>query len=279
MAQGRKKNSRRRGVKPSERAAAQAQRQNEKAERKDRIQHILVVAFAVIMALGMLIPSLAAIFGGNDQAQQITDSEGNVFEISSDGTITLISSPTVADLDAEFGPQIEELVSTLEKKPGDAETLRSLADKSMTWGYRVMRKATNDEELIHANDLLSQAIGYYDSYLEGNESKEAYVSRAMCRHYMGETDAAIADLTTLLTTEDYSIAWANLGLLYEVKGDTASALDAYQKAIEADPDDADGAKSYAENRISRINGTDSSSTPAASGSLEDTLRSNTGIGF
>ena len=77
MAQGRKKNSRRRGVKPSERAAAQAQRQNEKAERKDRIQHILVVAFAVIMALGMLIPSLAAIFGGNDQAQQITDSEGN----------------------------------------------------------------------------------------------------------------------------------------------------------------------------------------------------------
>ena len=116
MAQGRKKNSRRRGVKPSERAAAQAQRQNEKAERKDRIQHILVVAFAVIMALGMLIPSLAAIFGGNDQAQQITDSEGKVYEISSDGTITLISSPTVADLDAEFGPQIEELVSTLEKR-------------------------------------------------------------------------------------------------------------------------------------------------------------------
>lgn len=279
MAQGKKKNSRRRGVKPSERAAVQAQRQNEKAERKDRIQHILVVVFAVVMALGMLIPSLAAIFGSNSQPQQITDAEGNVYEIASDGTVTLVSSPTVEDLDAEFAPQIEELEATLAKKPDDAETLRSLADKSMTWGYRVMRKATTDEEKIHANDLLSQAIRYYDGYLANNSSNEAFVSRAMCRHYMGDTDDAITDLTNLLATEDYSIAWANLGLLYEIKGEYSNALDAYQSAIEADPDDADGAKSYAENRIAQINGTSSTSTPTNSGSLEDTLRENTGIGF
>ena len=284
MAQGRKKNARRRGVSQRERQVAQVERQTAKAERKERIQHILVVAFAIIMALSMVIPSLASIFATNSgNAQTITDSEGNVYEIGKDGSITLVSSPTVEDIDTEFTATTSELEKKLESNAEDLETLKSLGENYTTWAYRVQRKAETDEQSTHATELFGKAREYFDKYLAIEDSNEVATSRAMTYYYTNELDTAIEGLNAILEKGDYSVAWANLGMLYETQGDTEKATEAYQKAMETDPDDAEGAHSYAESRLEAMT---SSETESESGTttindetLGESLRDQTGVGF
>jgi len=90
------------------------------------------------------------------------------------------------------------------------------------------------------------------------------VDCALCQLYGGDTSGALAALQKITTdTPDYGPAWANLGLVYEMSGDTDSAVSAYEKAEATDADNEYGAKSYATQRIAAIK---SSSTTSGSGS-------------
>lgn len=211
-----------------------------------RFQKVVIILFVVVFALSTLAGALASVF----QAQQSQSVEYNVDY-----------------LDENYEPLVSDLEATLAESPDDMSTVLSLANYYSSWGSGVLMLATTDEETSHGNELLDKAVGYYDQYIASGETESvesASTSRAMCLYYGGDVSGALSALEQVTQDwPDYAPAWADLGLLYEVQGQTDEARTAYEKAVELDPDDEQGAKSYAEKRLSALDeaaedGTDAS---------------------
>lgn len=231
-----------------------------KAARKpgelSRFQKVVVIIFIVVFALSTLAGALASVFQSQQQSQSV---EYNVEYFDN------MYEDTVADLE-----------STVEQNPDDSESLLTLANDYYTWGSYVSMLATTDDETSHGLDLFGKALERYDQYLElagddtsSDDANSARVSRAMCLYYQGQTDEALSALEELTqSSEDFSYApaWADLGLLYEYAGSTDKAIAAYQRAIECDPDDEAGAKSYAEQRLESLQSDDSGDSASTSDS-------------
>lgn len=202
-------------------------------------QKVVVIIFIVIFALSTLAGALAAVA----PSQSSSDSADQTAE----------DTTTVASVDEQYEGFVSDLEAKLAENAGDRATLLSLGRYCTTWASGVKDAATTDEETAHANELFDKAIGYYDQYLALEDSNAVRVSRALCQYYKGDVDAARAALEELTASAaDYAPAWANLGMIYEEQGDTEAALAAYEKAVEADPDDEYGAKTYAQQRISSL---------------------------
>ena len=270
---------------------------------------VIVIVFAVIMAASMMLPSFVSIFA--NQAQVTDDSSADADASTSDSGSTDASSSADADAGAgessdasldgvpenlrstagKYATTVSSLEAKLSSDPNNLAALLNLAQDYMSWGYASLRSSTTDEETSYSTGLLQKAVGYYDRYLALNDSSAAKVDRALCEFYAGSADAARADLEKV-TAEDagYGPAWANLGMLYEYAGDTDKASEAYQKAVDADPDDEYGAKTFANQRLIQIKasstassgstGSDSASVPSTNEQgLSDALSSKSGIGF
>jgi tetratricopeptide (TPR) repeat protein len=263
---------------------------------------VIVIVFAVIMAASMMLPSFVSIFAS--QAQGSEDSSTSADSSSSDASSSSADSSADASSDAslegvpeslqptasKYAPTVSSLESKLSSDPNNLATLLNLAQDYMSWGYTSLSSSTTDEETTYSTGLLQKAVEYYDRYLALNDSSAAKVDRALCEFYAGSTEAAQADLEQV-TVDDpgYGPAWANLGMLYEYAGDTDKATEAYQKAVDADPDDEYGAKSFANQRLIQIKASSTSSSSSTSDStsvpstseqgLSDTLSSKSGIGF
>ena len=261
---------------------------------------VIIIAFAIIMALSMMLPSFASIF--SSQSEDTSSEEASTESSSTDTSSTDDSSSsddtTTADLEgvpenlqstaSKYYSTVASLESKLEGDPNNLATLLNLAQDYMSWGYTSLSSSSTDEETSYSTGLLEKAIEYYDRYLALNDSSAAKVDRALCEYYAGDSDAALADLIQITTDDpDYGPAWANLGMLYESSGDTDKATEAYQKAEETDPDDEYGAKSFASQRLIQIKASSSSSTDSSSTSvststeqgLSDALSSESGVGF
>lgn len=229
-----------------------------KAARKpgelSRFQKVVVIIFIVVFALSTLAGALASVFQSQQQSQSV---EYNVEYFDN------MYEDTVADLE-----------NTVEQNPDDSASLLTLANDYYTWGSYVSMLATTDDETSHGLDLFGKAVERYDQYLglvgddtSSDDVNSARVSRAMCLYYQGQTDEALSALEELTqSSEDFSYApaWADLGLLYEYSGSTDKAIAAYQRAIECDPDDEAGAKSYAEQRLESLQSGDSSDSDDSS---------------
>lgn len=234
-----------------------------KATRKpgelSRFQKVVVIIFIVVFALSTLAGALASVFQSQQQSQSV---EYNVEYFDN------MYEDTVADLE-----------STVEQNPDDSESLLTLANDYYTWGSYVSMLATTDDETSHGLDLFGKAVERYDQYLElagddtsSDDANSARVSRAMCLYYQGQTDEALSALEELTqSSEDFSYApaWADLGLLYEYSGSTDKAIAAYQRAIECDPDDEAGAKSYAEQRLESLQSDDSGDSDSTTDTSSD----------
>lgn len=249
-----------------------------KRERNKKLTGIAVGAFAVIMALSMMLPSLTYIFGNNNTAQQEQEAAQAADEAeaaAADDEAADEEAPTgVALVDANYAAVVDPLEAKLKDDPKDLATLLNLGNNYMSWGREASLYATDDETATHVGELFEKAIGYFDSYLELNDSPAVKVNRALCRYYSGSTDEAVADLEALTTDEaSYGPAWANLGMLYENEGSTDEARAAYQKAVETDPDDEYGAKSFANQRLASMSANSSSTDSSTGGAaaLENAL--------
>lgn len=209
-----------------------------------RFQKVVIIAFVVIFSLSTLAGALASVF----QSSQQQSVEYNVDYVNS-----------------QYEGLVSDLEQTLESNPDDTSALLQVARYCTSWGTSVDMLAQDDDERAHAEELLQRAIGYYDRYLELDSTAEASTERALCLYYLDDIDTALADMQTVTQTwPDYAPAWADLGLLYEVQGLTGDAITAYQTAIEKDPDDAQGSKSYAEGRLESLQATsDDASDDAA----------------
>lgn len=261
-------------------------------DRLTRGQKVVVVVFIVIFALSTLAGALAAIApGANSDATDETQEE----------------TTTVASVDEQYEGFVSGLEAKLAENAEDKATLLSLGKYYAAWASGVRDAATTDDETSHANELFDKAVGYYDQYLELEDSNAVRVSRALCLYEKGDVDGARAALEELTAAVgDYGPAWMNLGKIYEELGDTEAALAAYEKAVEADADDEYGAKSYAEQRISALESSDdeadattddattddaaagaadatsddaASTDDSGSGDLSDDLSDATGTGF
>lgn len=261
-------------------------------DRLTRGQKVVVVVFIVIFAFSTLAGALAAIApGANSDATDETQEE----------------TTTVASVDEQYEGFVSGLEAKLAENAEDKATLLSLGKYYAAWASGVRDAATTDDETSHANELFDKAVGYYDQYLELEDSNAVRVSRALCLYEKGDVDGARAALEELTAAVgDYGPAWMNLGKIYEELGDTEAALAAYEKAVEADADDEYGAKSYAEQRISALESSDdeadattddattddaaagaadatsddaASTDDSGSGDLSDDLSDATGTGF
>ena len=207
---------------------------------------VLIVFFAVLMALSLMIPSISAIFSDNSGSQTITiddirDSINNQF------------STTVGTLETQ-----------LEANPDDPDLLKQLGSAYMQWAANLKYYSMTDEQTLEVYDHAKKAKEYFDRYLEGNEDADVSDSAAMCIYYYGETSNAIKALEEVCEKyPDHAGSFANLGMLYEVQGETDKAIENYNLAIEKDPDDEAGAKSYAENRLTALTATEETADGAA----------------
>jgi cytochrome c-type biogenesis protein CcmH/NrfG len=238
----------------------------DKDKRKKRIAEVAVVIFAVIMVATMLLPSFSSIFTSSSSTASSTDAATTT--ASTDSATTAATTTSSMDtLDAKYSSTVATLETKLDSDPENLATLINLANTYFQWGYQATSYATTDETTAHMNDLLTKAEGYYDRYLALNDSPSAHVNRALCQHYAGDTDGAISALEAYTQTNpDFGPAWANLGLVYMSASRTDDATAAFQKAIDTDPDDKYGAKSYAEQYLSYIESASTASTSSSSSS-------------
>ncbi len=228
-----------------------AQQNAKKSEGLSVGSKIVIIAFAAILALSMMVPSLAGLFGADASTSQ--------------------APASIEELDARYTEITEPLEQKIARDPDDMESVRALAQAYMNWGYNVSYLAAVDAETSHANELFSKALQLFDAYLDTDpeDSGQIKVDRALCLLYAGETSNAREALEAI-TEEDpeNAVAWANLGLVYEIVGDTEQARNAYSAAIEHDPDNEQGAKAYASSRLLSINNS-SSGSEGLPGTLRD----------
>lgn len=243
-----------------ERVKAMEEAEAKKA-RKNKIMGIAVGIFAVIMALSMMLPSFTYIFGNNQSAQdQAAQEQEAKKEESSDESSSKESTDTqeeqatgIEAVDKNYKAVVDPLEKKLEKNPKDLATLLNLGNDYMSWASEASSYAADEEASNHVNELFQKAIGYFDQYLELNDSQVVKTSRAMCFFSMGDTDTAMSELQTLTeNSPDYGPAWAYIGLIHESQGDTDAAKEAYNKAIEVDPNNEYGANSYANRRLAAM---------------------------
>ena len=215
---------------------------------------VLIVFFAVLMALSLMIPSISAIFSDNS---------------SSDQTITI--DDLRKSIDTQYTATIDTLLQQLDADPENPDLLKQIGDAYIGWATYSSYYAMTDEQTLETYDHAKKAKEYYDKYLENNDDADVADSAAMCIYYYGETSNAIKALEEVCEKyPDHAGSYANLGMLYEVQGETDKAIENYNLAIEKDPEDADGAKSYAESRLSALTETDETTDDTATTDTTDT---------
>ena len=256
----------------------------------------VIVLFAVLMALSLMLPSLAAVFSSlagdsssdSGQASSEQSSDSSSSDSSSDSESASSSedqsssdssstNSNVAQADEKYGALVDELKGRYDSDPQNLATLLNLGKDYMTWGVYARYYGSTDADTSHANELLSNAVKYYDEYLALHDSNAVRVDRALCAFYSEDQDSALQQLEDLTSqAPDYGPAWANLGMLYEAKGDSDSARSAYAKAQETDPDDEYGAKSYATQRLNSLDSASSQSSDGSGDSANSTGTTSTG---
>lgn len=238
-------------------------------ERKAKLKKIAIGAFAVIMAIAMMVPSCAGIVSASrnnaqpapeattDEATSDTTETSNTEEsadATEESTDDVNSATSVAAVDKSYAAELASLEEKLVADDKNLAALLNLGKLYMSWGYSASMYASSDEDQAHVTELFDTAIDYYDRYLKLHDSNAVKVDKALCQLYGGDTEAATASLKKLTTDmPDYGPAWANLGMVYEMQYQMDDAKAAYEKAIEVDAEDEEGAKSFASRRLAVIN--------------------------
>lgn len=251
------------GIKSSKGRTAPAEQEMTKTQQKKaRQQKIMAVAvgiFAVIMALSMMLPSLSYIFGNSEeqqaaqQAQEEAEAAAKEAEEAESAEEEAEELTGMDAVDKAYKAVIDPLEEKLKDNPEDLATLLHLGKDYMAWGYDAGSYATDEAGYEHLNELFVKAMDYYDRYLEINDSPAVKSDRAMCQLYTGDLEGAVSALEQVAKDENYGPAWADLGMIREIyQSDADGAKEAYQAAIDADPDDEYGSKSYANRRLAAM---------------------------
>lgn len=225
---------------------------------------IAVVLASLIMALSILLPSLSAVIEALTSGSEATTEEAATTEASTDEAEDESDDSSEDDtyqqyidtINERYGTTADSLQAKVDADATDKASLINLANTYYEWGTSLSNFATTDEQTLSMQEKLNKASELYGTYLELEDSNAARVSQIMCNYYLGNVDAAINDLEAFCAkTASYAPAWSDLGMMYNAKGDTAKAIEAYSKVSEVDPNDTYGLKSSAESQISSLSAT------------------------
>lgn len=240
---------------------------------------VVIIIFAVLMVVSLMMPTLSTAFSNNQQAEQQSSQDSSSDSSSSDSSSDLSddssadssSATGVAAVDAKYQDTVAELESKLSSDNTNLATLLNLGRNYMRWGASVISVSSSDDDTTHGNELLEKAIGYYQQYLDLKDSDAVRVDIALCKLYEGNTSEAQSDLETLTqNSPTYAPGWANLGMIQEYSGDKDAAKASYQSAIDNDPNDEYGAKSYATQRLAALESSSSATSSTTGTSTTDT---------
>ena len=228
---------------------------------------VIIVIFAFIMAFSMMLPSLASVFGGRSSSSSETEESTEQTDTTEeeaaeeekddfdpmDGVPENDSLKQLAETNAQKAHDYEK---RLKKDPENLALLLNLGETYMNWGYSAVTNSTTDEETAYSKGLIEKAEDAFNRYLKIRESDAVKVNLAQCQNYKGDTKGAIKSLVSITKeSPDYPLAWVYLGMFYEQSGDNEKATEAYHKAIDTDPNDEYGVKSYANQQLISMNST------------------------
>ena len=211
----------------------------QKAGKKKRsAKEIAVIVISVIVALGLMLPSLAQIFAQPQSSESIPT--------------------TIEGFQERYQPLVDELQGQLDADPTNQDAELELANTYFQWGSYAQMFAGSEDFQAEVKRVFGEAKNAYAKYLElvgstdTDEAKQAAVSEALCDYYTDNSAEAITTLTDLAESTNFASAWANLGMIYANQGATQTAIECYEKGAAADPDDALGVKSYCEQQIETL---------------------------
>lgn len=234
---------------------------------------VAVVVCSIIMVGSILLPSLSSIVSGIRRSAAAataaaTTAAATTGAAGADDAATTTKAATTTNsqmdsIDSFYQAKVDALEAKLQDDPDDLASLINVANDYRDWGQAATKYATSDDERAHASELLTKAMGYYDSYLALEDSSAARVSRAMCQYYQGDVDGAKATLLAVTQADGtYAPAWAQLATIYKAQGDTQAETDALNRALSVDPNDVYGVQSTVTQRLSTL-AAGSASTSAA----------------
>lgn len=259
---------------------------------KKKLTSIIIIAFAVLMALSMTLPSLAQIFASHTnqadkQAQTEAAKKKQNAEAGSASQTEAADTTTVDGIMKLYSTDIARHEKALEKDKNSLVELLQCGKTYMEAGGKAASVAKTDDDAKKVVTLFDQAKGYFDRYLALQDAVTVRVDRALCDLYEGNIENGITALKKLTDAapqdagSEYGYAYMYLGIAYQAKGDTNSAKAAYQQAQKLDPNDEFGARSMAVTRLAQLTAaekqqpttTDSSSATGNNSSRIDNLLS------
>lgn len=266
--------------------------ETQKKDGKKKLTSIIIIAFAVLMALSMTLPSLAQIFASNNsqadkQAQTEAAEKKQNAEAGSASQTEVADTTTVDGIMKLYSADITRHEKALEKDKNSLVDLLQCGKTYMKAGGQATSVAKTNDDAKKVATLFEQAKGYFDRYLALQDAVTVRVDRALCDLYEGNIDSTIAALKKVTDAapkdagSEYGYAYMYLGIAYQAKGDTDSAKAAYQQAQKLDPNDEFGARSMAVTRLAQLatadkqqsTTTDSSSATGNNTSSVDSLLS------
>ncbi len=154
---------------------------------------------------------------------------------------------------------IDQYNGLIKDNPSESVNYLNLANEYYDYAAAVLQGTVKSSE--GSDDLFNKAIENYETFrgmdagADSSTIAVVSVNEAMAYYYTGDTANALSILQGQTgLTPDNAVVWARLGLVYANSGDAADATAAYNKAIELDPNDTTGAKSFATQQLSLING-------------------------
>lgn len=220
---------------------------------------VIVVFFALLMAVSMMLPSFAQIFSSNRQADEARQQMGSQAQDTTgwaSGSGSEGSAATSSSVDGvlnAYADQIADQEQKLQDDPDNLAALLGAGNAYMTAASQAQSYASTEADAKKIIEFYDQAISYFDRYLELNDSVTVKVSRALCILQEGKSDEALTELQQITKDyPDYGPGWAYLGLALENKGNMDSARKAFEKAQEVDPNDEYGAKTMAAQGLAQI---------------------------
>lgn len=243
----------------------------QKPDRRRIVMTVVVIVFAVLMAVSLMLPSLAQVFSSNTERQRAEEEAAAAAAAAAQGSGS--SASTSYDLSSvdgimqAYSTSIAEQEAKVAEDPENLAHLLNCGQVYMTCGYNAAQYVTSDSDGEKVISCFKSAENYFDQYLALKDSSAVKVNHGLCELYQGNVyialnnqDAALTHVQQAITElkqvtsddPDYGPGWANLGLAYEAIGDNESAVAAYGKAQQADPNDEYGSRSFATTRISQI---------------------------
>lgn len=226
-------------------------------DRKKKWFEAGVVVFGVLMALGMMLPSLAPIFSHQAQQQSQQDAQDKAnsaqeHDGNTDKSTSGESQDASTDVKDEFSVLIDKYEARLKKDDHDLAALLNLGNAYYSRGQLAFNKAKTTQDKQAAASSFVKAQSYFDSYLALKDSKAVRVSKAMCTFYQGDAASALKQIQSVLDQGDYAPAWANLGIIYELQGNKSEAKSSFQKAKDADSHNDYGIATLASTHLMRL---------------------------